>query len=128
MHFTNALAAASLLVVSAHAWKPSSTNGTDKLAHQGLVNLKKHHAALNSTTSCDIGSAAVRKEWLSLSDDEKIAYTDAVRCLQETPSISGPTIPGAKSRFDDFVAVHIKQTTTIHATVRVCLTHEPSNH
>ena len=119
MHFTNAVAAASLLAVSAHAWQPSSTNGTDKLAHQGLVNLKRHYAALNSTTSCDIGSAVVRKEWLSLSDDEKIAYTDAVRCLQETPSLSGSEVPGAKSRFDDFVAVHINQTFFIHATVRV---------
>lgn len=118
MHFTNALAAASLLAVSAHAWQPSSTNGTDRLAHRGLANLKRHHAALNSTTSCDIKNAVVRKEWLSLSDDEKIAYIDAVKCLQETPSISGPTVPGAKTRFDDFVAIHIKQTTVIHATVR----------
>ena len=118
MHFTNAIAAASLLAVSAHAWQPSSTNGTDKLAHQGLANLKRHHAALNSTTSCDIGSAAVRKEWLSLSDDEKIAYIDAVKCLQEKPSLSGSEAPGAVSRFDDFVAIHINQTFFIHATVR----------
>lgn len=118
MHFTNTLAAASLLAVSACAWQPSSTNGTDRLAHRGLVNLKKHHAALNSTSSCDIHTAAVRKEWLSLSDDEKIAYIDAVKCLQETPSISGPDVPGAKSRFDDFVAIHINQTLRIHSTVR----------
>ena len=119
MHFTNTVAAASLLAISAYAWQPSSTNGTDKLAHQGLANLKKHHAALNSTTSCDIGSAVVRKEWLSLSNDEKIAYIDAVKCLQDKPSLSGAAAPGAKSRFDDFVAVHINQTFFIHATVRV---------
>lgn len=88
------------------------------LAHKGLAILKRHHAALNSTTSCDIKNAVVRKEWLSLSDNEKIACTDAVKCLQDTPSISGSAAPGAKSRFDDFVAVHINQTTIIHATVR----------
>jgi len=118
MHFTTAVAAASLLAVSTHAWEPSQTNGTDKLAQQGLANLKRHHASLNSTTSCNIGNAAVRKEWLSLSDDEKIAYTDAVKCLMNKPSISGSAIPGAKSRFDDFVGVHINQTLSIHATVK----------
>jgi len=119
MHFTNSAAAALLLAASAHAWQPSSTNGTDRLAHRGLVNLKRHHAVLNSTTSCNVHNAAVRKEWLSLSDDEKIAYIDAVKCLQDTPSLSGAEAPGAKSRFDDFVAVHINQTLLIHATVRV---------
>jgi hypothetical protein len=125
MHLTNTIAAASLLAVSAHAWEPSQTNGTDRLAHHGLANLRRHHAHLNSTTSCQIGTAAVRKEWLSLSDDEKIAYTNAVKCLMDKPSISGAAVPGAKSRFDDFVGVHINQTLSIHATVRgfKCLTH-----
>lgn len=117
MHFTNAIAAASLLAVSAHAWKPSSTNGTDKLAEQGVAKLRSYHASLNSTTSCNIDTAPVRKEWLSLSDAEKIAYTDAVKCLMAKPSVSGDAIPGAKSRFDDFVGVHINQTLSIHATV-----------
>jgi len=117
MHLTNTIAAASLLAVSALAWEPSQTNGTDRLAHHGLANLRRHHAHLNSTTSCKLGTAAVRKEWLSLSDDEKIAYTDAVKCLMDKPSISGAAIPGAKSRFDDFVGVHINQTLSIHATV-----------
>jgi hypothetical protein len=118
MHFTNAVAAASLLAVQACAWTPSQTNGTDRLAQHGLANLKRHHAYLNSTTNCTIETAAVRKEWLSLSDDEKIAYTDAVKCLMDKPSISGSAIPGAMSRFDDFVGVHINQTLSIHATVR----------
>jgi hypothetical protein len=118
MHLTNAIAAASLLAASVCAWKPSSTNGTDRLAKQGLANLKRHHASLNYTSSCDISKAPVRKEWLSLSDDEKIAYIDAVKCLMDKPSKSGAAIPGAKSRFDDFVGVHINQTLSIHITVR----------
>lgn len=116
MHFTNSVAAATLLAVSAHAWKPSSTNGTDKLAALGKANLESYHASLNSTSSCGSSNMGVRKEWLSLSDDEKIAYTDAVKCLMTTPSITGSLAPGAKSRFDDFVAVHINQTLSIHAT------------
>lgn len=34
----------------------------------------------------------------------------------QKPSISGSIAPGAKSRYDDFVAVHINQTLTIHGT------------
>ena len=117
MHFTNAAAAVSLLAVSAHGWTPSPTDGTDRLAAEGLAKLEEYHAGLDSYGSCNSGKAAVRKEWLSLSDDEKIAYTDAVKCLMELPSISGEGIPGAKSRFDDFVGVHINQTPFIHATV-----------
>ena len=117
MQFTNAAAAVSLLAVSAHGWTPSSTDGTDRLAAEGLAKLEEYHAGLDSYGSCNSGNAAVRKEWLSLSDDEKTAYTDAVKCLMELPSISGEGIPGAKSRFDDFVGVHINQTPFIHATV-----------
>ena len=53
-----------------------------------------------------------------LSDGEKKAYITAVQCLTSAPSKLNPTkYPGAKTRFDDFVAVHINQTLTIHGTV-----------
>ncbi|PMD35222.1 Di-copper centre-containing protein, partial [Hyaloscypha variabilis F] len=51
---------------------------------------------------------------------ERQAYTDAVNCLMSKPSrifTTDPSIaPGARSRFDDFTAVHINNTLTIHAT------------
>lgn len=53
----------------------------------------------------------------NLSSAEKIAYTSAVKCLMTKPSLNNATeVPGAKSRFDDFVAVHINQTLSIHGT------------
>ncbi|KAK4935227.1 hypothetical protein LTR10_023689 [Elasticomyces elasticus] len=58
---------------------------------------------------------ATRKEWGSLTSGERIAYIDAVKCMQQKPSNFAPgVVPGAKSRFDDFSAVHINQTTGIH--------------
>ena len=51
-----------------------------------------------------------------LSNTEKVAYSSAVKCLQSTPSKSESFCPGCKSRYDDFVAVHINQTLTIHGT------------
>lgn len=40
-----------------------------------------------------------------------------------SPSKSDPEFaPGARNRYDDFVAVHINQTTSIHGTVRKTIT------
>lgn len=68
-------------------------------------------------STCNIFNVAVRREWGSLSKPERKAYTDAVLCLQakqaKTPS---SLVPGAKSRFDDWVSTHINQTMTIHYT------------
>lgn len=54
----------------------------------------------------------------SLTLSERRKYTDAVLCLMSKPPRLAPDeAPGARSRFDDFVAVHINQTIGIHATV-----------
>ncbi|KAK8088223.1 Tyrosinase-like protein orsC [Apiospora hydei] len=48
---------------------------------------------------------------------ERKAYTKAVNCLLNKPSKYDPNVvPGAKSRYDDFVAQHINQTMSIHGT------------
>ena len=46
---------------------------------------------------------------------ERKDYIRAVQCLQTLPSKSDPAwAPAAKSRYDDFVAVHVNQTMLIH--------------
>ena len=51
----------------------------------------------------------------SLSLTQRKAYTDAVVCLQNKPSKLNPAVyPGAKTRYDDFLATHINYTLTIH--------------
>jgi len=53
-----------------------------------------------------------------LSPKERIAYTNAVLCLQSKPPRTPASVaPGAKSRFDDFIVAHVNQTFTIHSTV-----------
>ncbi|GAB7347301.1 hypothetical protein MBLNU459_g3384t1 [Dothideomycetes sp. NU459] len=110
------LAAAVPLISLATAYTPASTYGTDKLALQGVANLAKYESTNPSASGCTIGKAYVRKEWSSLNTTEKKAYISAVKCLMSKPSISGSIAPGAKSRYDDFVATHINQTLTIHGT------------
>lgn len=54
-----------------------------------------------------------------ISATEKKAYIAALLCLLERPSKLDKTrFPGAKSRYDDFVVVHMNQTQYIHGTVR----------
>lgn len=53
----------------------------------------------------------------TLSKTEKKSYIDAVKCLQSKPSKSPASFAaGAKTRFDDWVAVHLNQTQAIHYT------------
>lgn len=52
-----------------------------------------------------------------MTPEERIKYTDAVTCLTKRPSIHDPAlVPGAKSRYDDFVVIHMNQSLVIHGT------------
>lgn len=74
-------------------------------------------AQLAKSTTCTKAKLQVRKEWGDITAAEKKAYIAAVLCLIQKPSKLNPTnYPGAKSRYDDFVAVHIKNSLTIHGT------------
>ncbi|KKY30786.1 putative fad binding domain-containing protein [Diaporthe ampelina] len=88
-----------------------------KLQQRALAALKA--AERNSTGSggCSLANASVRKDWAALTSDEKKEYIGAVQCLLTLPSKSDPAFaPGARNRYDDFVAVHINQTLSIHGT------------
>lgn len=64
-----------------------------------------------------------------LKDNEKKDYIDAVVCLQGLPSKSNSTVvPGARTRWDDFIAIHIthsrgfiEKNGGIHLVVRLLL-------
>lgn len=52
-----------------------------------------------------------------LSRQERLDYISAAKCLQSKPALTpSSAAPGAKTRFDDFVATHINQTLSIHYT------------
>jgi hypothetical protein len=67
---------------------------------------------------CTLDNVYVRREWGALSKQERKNYINAVLCLQKLPSKLDPVkFPGARTRYDDFVGVHINQTLSIHITV-----------
>ncbi|KAH8681383.1 tyrosinase [Xylariales sp. PMI_506] len=108
------------------AYVPASTAPTDELALESLTELKaavldgslKNQLATESVSqTCTLENAAIRREYTALSNKEKLAYTNAVKCLMSKPAITpSDVVPGAKSRYDDFVATHVNQTLSIHGT------------
>ncbi|CAH0014985.1 unnamed protein product [Clonostachys rhizophaga] len=66
---------------------------------------------------CSWKNIRIRREWGTLSRKERKSYIDAVKCLQSKPARTPADVaPGAKTRFDDYVATHINQTLNIHYT------------
>ncbi|TPX07819.1 uncharacterized protein E0L32_010506 [Thyridium curvatum] len=67
--------------------------------------------------ACTPDKLVTRREYGTLSRQEKLDYINAVKCLQSLPARTPANVSsGAKSRFDDFVVTHIQQTMTIHYT------------
>ncbi|KAF4983406.1 hypothetical protein FZEAL_1135 [Fusarium zealandicum] len=68
-------------------------------------------------STCNWGNIRVRREWNTLSKTQKKDYINAVKCLQSKPALTPASeASGAKTRFDDWVAIHINQTQVIHFT------------
>ncbi|EEP76188.1 predicted protein [Uncinocarpus reesii 1704] len=70
-------------------------------------------------TGCTPRNMVFRQEWYpsvgSLSKRSRLDYIRAVKCLQKkAPLSSKQDVPGARSRYDDFSAVHIEQTPYVH--------------
>ncbi|KAF2666152.1 Di-copper centre-containing protein [Microthyrium microscopicum] len=52
----------------------------------------------------------IRKEWRSLTVDERKGFTTAVNCLMNKPSKFKKYYPLVETRYDDFVALHVNET------------------
>ncbi|PSN62011.1 Di-copper centre-containing protein [Corynespora cassiicola Philippines] len=64
-----------------------------------------------------------RKEWRSLSAEEKRSYLNAVQCLLDAPPVTSTDIlPGVQNHFEDFLGTHILQANDMHyvAEIRAC--------
>ncbi|KAF1952865.1 Di-copper centre-containing protein [Byssothecium circinans] len=104
---------------SAAPVEPQTYLETDALVARGVFNLGFWHQKYGfpNPEKCSRENVAVRREWSTFSSQEKKDYIAAVQCLSKMPSKTPPSLaPGAKTRYDDFVATHINQTLFIHGT------------
>ncbi|KAJ5193984.1 Tyrosinase [Penicillium cf. griseofulvum] len=87
------------------------------LAYDASVESVPSDSDIEKRGGCSLSSLRIRRDWRSFSKDKKTAYINSVLCLQKLPSLTPSELaPGVRSRYDDFVATHINQTTTIHYT------------
>jgi tyrosinase len=94
-------------------------DAVSELEKDGRIQL---NTLLAKSSTCTTPS--IRREWGDISREARLQWIDAVKCLTKSPSkLNQEEYPGAKTRYDDFVAVHINQTLHIHGTV--CPTHNP---
>ncbi|OLN96037.1 Tyrosinase 3 [Colletotrichum chlorophyti] len=93
---------------------------TANITAQVIKRLDDREAALRASgqnATCTSDNVVFRREYGSLSQQERLAYVNAVKCLQKLPPRTPASVAaGAKSRFDDFIVTHIQQTLTIHYT------------
>lgn len=68
----------------------------------------------HASASCTPETATVRKEYGSLSTADRLLFVSALRSLMNKPSLLHDAIPAATNKFDDFAAVHVNMTTSIH--------------
>ncbi|KAF2822595.1 Di-copper centre-containing protein [Ophiobolus disseminans] len=107
------------VVVGAVPLEPRTIFESDALTAKGVLNLgfyvaKKGYA---NPKKCNLANTAVRREWSTLSQRERLNYISAVKCLAKLPAKTPAGLAaGAKNRYDDFVATHINQTLAIHGT------------
>ncbi|KAJ5150777.1 Tyrosinase [Penicillium coprophilum] len=87
------------------------------LAYDASIESVKSDADIEKRGGCSLSSLRVRRDWRTFSKTQKTSYINSILCLQKLPSLTPSELaPGARSRYDDFVATHINQTTTIHYT------------
>ncbi|KAG9499529.1 hypothetical protein J7337_007985 [Fusarium musae] len=118
MQLSYGILAALLSASSLVAASPTQSASNLMLELNGKATSALENAqAPTSRKKCTVANADVRRDWKVLSKKERKAYINAVLCLRKKPSKGDPSFaPGARTRYDDFVAVHINQTRSIHAT------------
>ncbi|PWY88510.1 Di-copper centre-containing protein [Aspergillus heteromorphus CBS 117.55] len=121
------LLALGLLALQACAIPTASTTDSDsssavaaaaaQISHLASHAYNETIANLPSSGPCTRETLRIRRNWRAFSTPEKKAYIDSVLCLQSRPARTPSELaPGAKTRYDDFVATHINQTLEIHYT------------
>lgn len=71
--------------------------------------------AIRSQDTCTDANAVQRKEYSNLTSDEKLAFVSAMKCVKALPSRFAPgEMPASENLYDDFTAVHIDLSLSIH--------------
>ena len=88
-----------------------------QVAYNTTTDTVSSDADIQKRGQCSLHNLRIRRDWRTFSAKQKKSYIKSVVCLQQLPSRTpADTAPGARTRYDDFVATHINQTLQIHYT------------
>ncbi len=73
------------------------------------------YCAPHCSSPCTSPKGIKRKEYGSMTHNERLAFINGVKCLARKPSLFGQgVVPASTSLWNDFTAVHVNMTTSIH--------------
>ncbi|TGZ77421.1 Di-copper centre-containing protein [Ascodesmis nigricans] len=84
------------------------------LAFTAAIGLTTGSPVLQQRNSDQCYWASPRKEWRMLTNQEKLNYINAVKCIQNKPSSMKSKFPYSTSRYEDFIMLHKSETPRIH--------------
>lgn len=102
MHPLSCLLGLVVLPSAARAWTPASSDITDALAADSLDNLlklvsngtlKSYLATQDVSQTCTAENVARRKDYTTLSQEERLDYVTAMKCLMDAPALTPPVSP-----------------------------------
>ncbi|KAK8096989.1 Tyrosinase-like protein orsC [Apiospora kogelbergensis] len=98
----------------------SAVDALSELQRQAMEGLKVNpppSRKRGSAKTCSLLTADRRQDWEHMSKFQRKDYIRAVHCLHTLPSKSDPAwAPAARTRYDDFVAVHMNMTMSVHGS------------
>ncbi|PNP85289.1 hypothetical protein FNYG_01348 [Fusarium nygamai] len=93
------------------SFNPKNATLAEFNAHTREVALSR----IGNSTTCNKDNFRVRKLFENLTVEERISYTDALKCLMDLRAKAPADLAaGAKSQYDNWVVTRINQTLTIH--------------
>lgn len=107
-------------------WTAADTSGSDALWASSLANLEAvvnngsladYLGTMNVTQTCDISTAYVRKEYTTLTDAEKIAYSNAMKCMFSKDPVRAHPWPPPPLLFLDLYPVGTQRTSKANPSI-----------
>lgn len=93
----------------------------EKVAWKRIDDLQKNYqknikdAIKTRKLGCTKKTLLERKEWSTLSRPDRLSYISAIYCLANRTALTPLTLmPGARTRYDDFISTHILQAPFVH--------------
>lgn len=113
----------SLLSTASHQIDWNTIKDHDSASYLGGAAHPRARSVITTRQSGNCTNPAVRIEWRDMSEQDRKGWVQAVRKLMDLPASGAFSAVGAKSRYDDLVAVHYQMTQTIHGVAQFLLWH-----